>query len=178
MPAPTGPPPGRARGERAKLAETDVTIRRYARRDRAAVLEITRSSFGGFCLESGMEEKFGLLDGTDWAERKCAGIDYDLRRHPEHALVAVAGGRVVGFVCTRVYSDYSIGHVANMAVHKDSQGQGIGRALLEAALHQFRRQGLRYARIETLEHNARGRELYPSCGFTEVGRQIFYFREI
>ncbi len=153
-------------------------IRKYSRRDRDAVLRITAESFEEFCLDWNIEQEFGPLADTNWQERKRAGVDYDLVRNPEHTFVAQVRGQVVGYVCTRLYRTTSIGHVANMAVDQDYQGRGIGKALLRAALKHFRDCGLRYARIETLEQNYKTRQLYPSFGFREVGRQVFYFREL
>ena len=72
----------------------------------------------------------------------------------------------------------SIGHIRNLAVTPAEQGHGIGRALIDHALQHFRRQGMRAARIETLEQNERCAEFYPRLGFTEVGRQVFYFKEL
>jgi ribosomal protein S18 acetylase RimI-like enzyme len=65
-----------------------------------------------------------------------------------------------------------------MAVASDYQGQGVGKILMRQALSHFREHGMRYARIETLEQNYRGQSLYPAFGFKEVGRQIFYLREL
>lgn len=156
----------------------DVKVRRYRRRDRDAVMRITEESFEGFCLDSCIEERFGPISGLTWQERKRDVIDYDLRRNPEHALVAEADGLVVGYVCTRLYHDYAIGHVANMAVAKEYQGRGVGKMLIRAALDHFRKCGMRYARIEALEDNYRARDFYLSFGFREVARQIYYLREL
>ncbi|MGD2175528.1 MAG: GNAT family N-acetyltransferase [Candidatus Brocadiaceae bacterium] len=157
---------------------SEAQIRKYAKRDRAAVLRITDASFGGFCVDSNIEEHFGLLAGTSWQDRKRAGIDHDLRRHPKHAFVAEIGGEIVGFVCTRLYRTTCIGHIANIAVEPAHQGMGVGRQLLQAALEHFRQCGMRYARVETMEQNYKGRKLYPSLGFEEVARQVFYLREL
>lgn len=157
---------------------SEPTIRRYKRRDREAVLSITEKSFGSFCLDSNIEERFGTVGGTTWQDRKRSGIDYDLRNNPEHTFVAEVDGQVVGYICGRTYRSTSIGHVANMAVHPDHQGHGVGRKLLGKTLEHFRECGMRYARIETLEQNYKARRLYPSVGFEEVGRQVFYFREL
>jgi len=155
-----------------------VLIRPYRRRDRESILRIAEQSFEGFCLDGNMEEHFGRIAHTTWQQRKRDGIDYDLRSNPDDALVAEVDGKVVGFCCTRLYRRYLIGHVANMAVDRDYQGRGIGKMLVRAALDHFRRQGMEYARIETLEQNYKGRRLYPSFGFKEIGRQVFYFREL
>ncbi len=157
---------------------SEPTVRKYRRRDRAAIMRITEESFEGFCLDSHMEEKFGLIASTTWQERKRDGIDYDLRRHPEHAFVAELDDRAVGYVCTRIYREHSMGHVANMAVARDYQGRGVGKALMRRALEHFRECGMHYARVETLEQNYKGRKLYPAFGFKEVGRQVYFLREL
>jgi ribosomal-protein-alanine N-acetyltransferase len=156
----------------------DVNIRRYHKRDRQSVLDITDRSFEGFCLEANMEQHFGTIAGTSWQKRKHDAIEYDLRYSSKHVFVAEIGGEVVGYVCTRLYSERMIGHIANMAVAPEHQDRGIGRMLMARALENFRDCGMRYARIETLERNERGRHLYPEMGFREVGRQIFYFRRL
>jgi ribosomal protein S18 acetylase RimI-like enzyme len=65
-----------------------------------------------------------------------------------------------------------------MAVAASYQGLGVGKALIGHALEHFRKRGMRYARIETLQQNYKGQKLYPSFGFTEIGRQIYYLREL
>lgn len=157
---------------------SDVRIRKYRRGDREAVLRITQESFDGFCIDANMEEHFGRIANTTWQQRKRDGIDYDLRRNRDNAFVAELDGQVVGYICTRIYRDLATGHVANMAVAKDWQGHGIGKMLMRAALDHFRDCGMRYARIETLEQNYKGQQLYPAFGFKEIGRQIFYLREL
>jgi ribosomal protein S18 acetylase RimI-like enzyme len=88
--------------------------------------------------------------------------------------VAEAGGRVLGYITTQVDRESGKGRIPNLAVDASARGQGIGRRLIEHALEYFRRQGLAFAMIETMENNPVGQRLYPSCGFEEVGRQIHY----
>ena len=45
-------------------------------------------------------------------------------------------------------------------------------------MQHFRDEGMEYARIETLQQNERGRRFYPKLGFEEVGRQVFYVKEL
>ena len=156
----------------------EIVVRKFRRSDRTAVLAITEDSFGGFCMEANMEEHFGPIAGSTWSERKREGIDFDLRRYAAHTFVAEVDGEVVGYVATRLYSSVLTGHVANMAVARRCQGIGVGKALMRAALDHFRQEGMRYARVETLEQNAKGQHIYPAFGFKEIGRQIFYFREL
>ena len=120
---------------------------------------------------------FGKISDR-WQQLKKDAVDYDLTGNPDCAYVAEGGGRVVGFVCNRLYRHRSVGHVTNIAVTAAFQGRGIGKALIEESLRCFREKGMRYARIETLEQNAKALKFYPSLGFREVGRQIYYFKEL
>jgi ribosomal protein S18 acetylase RimI-like enzyme len=88
--------------------------------------------------------------------------------------VAEVEGEVVGYVTTSIVPEHRVGRIPDLAVAARVRGQGIGRRLLEHALASFRAQGLRVARIETLEHNRAGRHLYPSLGFVEVARQVHF----
>jgi len=141
-------------------------------------MRITEESFEGFCMDYYMEQHFGRIAGTTWQERKCDGIEYDLQRHREHTLVAELDGEIVGYLCARIDIEYATGHIANLAVAKDHQSRGIGKMLISEALEHFRECGMRYARIETLDENYRARKLYPAFGFREIGRQVYYLREL
>jgi len=156
----------------------ELRVRDYRKADCAAVLRITAESFEGFCMDYNMEKEFGLIAGTTWQERKREGVEYDLHRYAEHTFVAELDGEVVGYVSNRVLPEQSTGHIANLAVSKEHQSRGAGKLLIQRSLDYFRECGLRYARIETLEQNFKGRKLYPSFGFKEIGRQIFYLRKL
>lgn len=154
-----------------------IKVRGYRRRDKARVFEVAVESFDGLSLDQNIEKMFGEIADT-WQKSKKDHVDYDLSGSPHSAFVAVVGGEVVGFICNRIYRQRATGHVTNLAVASQFQGQGVGRALVEASLKHFRDKGLRYARIETLEQNEKARGFYPKLGFKEVGRQVFYVKEL
>ena len=154
-----------------------VQVRRYHRRDHQVVLELSAENFSGVCLDENIENAFGQV-GAEWQQHKMDSIDYDLTNSPTSCFVAEVDGKVVGVVCNRLYHDRSVGHVANLAVQREYQGRGIGKALMKATIDHFRETGMRFARIETLEQNEKGQKFYPSLGFKEIGRQIFYFMKL
>ena len=156
----------------------EVTVRKYHSRDRDAVMDITDRGFEGFCLDENVEKLFGDISGTSWQSRKKKAIQYDLDHRPADTLIAEVDGKVAAYACTRLYRNRSVGHVANMAVAPEYQGQGVGKALLKAALEHFRENGMDYARIETLEQNYKAKKFYPKMDFKEVGKRIYYFREL
>lgn len=154
-----------------------VRIRQYKSRDRRDVLRLARTSFDDVCLDENIENDFGQV-GEDWRTLKKNAVDYDLKNNPSSTFVAIVDGQIIGFICTRLYQPRRLGHVANLAVEQSHQGQGVGRAMLDHALEYFETHGMNFARIETLEQNEKARTFYPSLGFKEVGRQIFYFKEL
>ena len=124
----------------------NIKVRTFRRRDKARVMEIAVHSFVGLCLDENIEAVFGKI-GDGWQQQKRDHVDYDLSGSPNSSLVAEVDGKVVGFVCNRLYRHRSTGHVTNLAVDGEYQGMGVGRALLEASLAHFRDKGMQYARI-------------------------------
>lgn len=153
-------------------------IRGYHSRDLKALKAVTRAALGGMCVDSSVEEKFGLINGTTWEDRRCAYIEQDVTYWPDYTFVAELAGEVVGYITTSLDRFSHTGHIRNLAVLPAQQGKGIGRSLIAHALACFKRDGMEYARIETVTHNDRCTALYPRMGFVEVARQVFYFRKL
>ena len=56
------------------------------------------------------------------------------------------------------------------------RGRGVGRALIDAAIEQAERDGVRKLTLRVLGHNAPARALYAACGFEVEGvpRELFF----
>jgi len=88
---------------------------------------------------------------------------------------ARSGGRdIVGYVVAWFAADE--GEIANLAVAPSGWGSGIGRRLLEAALHAATSRGAAAVYLEVRDSNDRARRLYQSSGFEEIGRRRRYYR--
>jgi L-phenylalanine/L-methionine N-acetyltransferase len=87
-------------------------------------------------------------------------------------LMAVEGGRLVGYVGIERERQRSTRHVASLAigVAEDRRGAGIGTALLAAALGWARSAGVRKVLLSVYPHNDRALALYRRFGFVEEGR--------
>jgi ribosomal protein S18 acetylase RimI-like enzyme len=157
---------------------TDVNIRAYRPDDLVGIKQLTVDAFGGVTLEQDVERALGILRGRDWRWRKARHIDEDVAANPGGVFVAEVEGRLVGYITTRVDHESSKGRIPNLAVAVEFRGQGLGRRLVEHALHYFRGEGLAYAMIETMAQNEAGQHLYPSCGFVEVARQIHFAKKL
>jgi len=104
--------------------------------------------------------------------------------------VLLAGDGPDGFAQLRyrpwVYSAGPNAHsyLEELYVVPSLRGQGIGRALLEAALEAARGEGATHMELGTSENDAAARALYESLGFTNrEGRpegpvMLFYEREL
>lgn len=161
-----------------KPAPAGAVIRLVRRGDVKALRAITAEAFDGISSEQNVERVFGKVAGTTWQERRCTYIERDVEYWPSTCYVAERDGRVIGYLTSVADTATRTGHIRNMAVAPAFQGQGLGRALIEHALDAFRAAGMRYARIEALEQNTRCTEFYPRLGFTEIARQVMYFREL
>lgn len=150
------------------------TIRLYQPSDLPRLREITVEAFDGVSIDQNAERQFGLIHGRDWRWRKARHTDEDARRDPDGIFVMVDGEEILGFIATWMDHEAGIGHIPNLALTAKARGKGLGKRLIRKALDHFRRQGLPYAKIETLAQNSVGERLYPAMGFREVARQIHY----
>jgi ribosomal-protein-alanine N-acetyltransferase len=82
---------------------------------------------------------------------------------------ALAGYVVAWFVLDE-------GEVANLAVAASARRQGIGSALLDAAIRESTERGVTDLYLEVRESNQPARRLYASHGFEEVNRRKGYYR--
>lgn len=76
-------------------------------------------------------------------------------------IVAEIGGEIVGFAAVVG------GELDGLFVEPDLWGGGIGRLLVEAAVHEARKRGLAL----TVIANPRAQRFYENCGFTVEGEQ-------
>jgi GNAT superfamily N-acetyltransferase len=75
-------------------------------------------------------------------------------------------------------------YLEELYVVPDRRGQGLGRALMEAAIELARREGATYMELGTGDDDVAARALYESLGFTNTGGRpdgavnYFYEREL
>ena len=63
-----------------------------------------------------------------------------------------------------------------MAVARDRRGQGVGSALLAAAVDEARRRDLHKLTLAVFPHNAAAIALYRKFGFVEEGHRVKQLR--
>ena len=155
-----------------------IVIRPYRESDRQALRDMTVEAFEEVSIDHNIDRVLGPVAGRDWRWRKARHVDEDVTANPAGIFVAEAGGRVVGYVSTRIDREAGRGRIPNLAVDAAARNLGLGRRLIEHALDYFRVEGLVYAVIETMAQNAVGDHLYRACGFAEVARQVHFARRL
>jgi len=155
-----------------------MNIRLYQASDLNELKRITIEGFEGIAIDQSVENALGILSGFDWRWRKARHVDEDVGANSTGVFVAEEFGKVLGYISTRVDYDAGQGRIPNLAVDQSVRGRGIGRLLIEHALDYFRREGMSFATIETMDNNPVGQHLYPSCGFVETCRQIHFAKKL
>jgi ribosomal-protein-alanine N-acetyltransferase len=88
-------------------------------------------------------------------------------------LVATDSNSVVGYAIVLLAGSGS--ELANLAVSRLMQHQGLGRRLLDEALGQAQAHGSKEMFLEVRASNTAAIHLYTSAGFEAVGRRVRYY---
>ncbi len=86
-------------------------------------------------------------------------------------LVAEVDGEVVGFLVLAFVPTLSglRALIDDLAVHPDYRRQGLGAALVEAAMQRASRRGATHLLVDTSRGDPAAREFYQACGFEAGG---------
>ncbi|OZE28362.1 GNAT family N-acetyltransferase [Rhodococcus sp. 05-2255-1e] len=114
-----------------------------------------------------------------WRKRQKDDLTTVLAQEPENVDVALSGSALVGWVCTRIHPEDSMGEIYVLAVDPEWQRQGVGRMLMRHSTARAKSAGMHMVMVETGDdsgHTA-ARLAYESDGFERwpVAR---YFRDI
>jgi ribosomal protein S18 acetylase RimI-like enzyme len=153
-----------------------VTVRPMAPADREHCAEFGVEVFEVIPPTVKTQEQITLNDTIGWREKKRASFMHEFATLPGCFVAETAAAGVVGFVTAGADTAALHGYISHLGVAEGSQGLGVGRTLLEAALDWMRQQpeGLRSAGIGAVATNWTGLHLYPSVGFLEVDRSVNY----
>jgi len=102
----------------------------------------------------------GLNDVDDSPE----GIERYLRRNPSTSFVAAEGDAIVG--CILAGHDGRRGYIYHTAVKPECRSQGIGKALVEAALAALREENIGKVALVAFSRNEAGNAFWERMGFT------------
>ncbi len=133
---------------------TDVTIRRAGIEDADGL---------GRCLDAAYAQYAARIEDLPSMSEECAGeIAANL------VWVAESGGGIVGALVLAPREGFML--LANVAVHPDMRGAGVGRRLLALAESEAARRGYGEMRLNTHADMPETIGLYARNGWTETGR--------
>jgi ribosomal-protein-alanine N-acetyltransferase len=111
------------------------------------------------------------------AERWSAGMFWNELANGHHYRVAVDSGVVVGYAGLAFSGpEAPEAWVQNIAVRRDAQRRGIGRALLHDLLAEAARRGVKRVMLEVAVENSPAQKLYAMNGFEPVGVRRGYYQ--
>ncbi len=142
-------------GVESKRERANATIRAFHGGDAGAVTRILRES-----PEAANWPEESYREALNWAGAV--------------ALVSEGDGRVTGFLIGRQVADEA--EILNVAVAESSRREGVGWALLRAALGEFLARGVSRVFLEVRESNETGIAFYEKRGFAKTGRRAGYYR--
>ncbi len=130
-----------------------VAIRSFHGKDEAELLRVNAASFAH-------HPEQGSMSSSDLAERMGEPW-FD----PAGLLVAMRGGRMLGFHWTKQHSA-ALGEVYVVGVDPEAQGMGLGKALTRAGLDHLAGRGVSEVELYVESDNAAAIRLYTGLGFT------------
>lgn len=110
--------------------------------------------------------------GRPWSQPYSEAEVAAMLAGPDDMLFAVVDGEPVGVVWHEMLPG-GRGRVEPIGIVEEFQGQGYGRKLLVAALHNLRRRGASLIEIALWRENTTAMHLYKSLGFTETGNWYY-----
>jgi ribosomal protein S18 acetylase RimI-like enzyme len=119
-----------------------------------------------------LEDASFICDGVD--RRAMAGF---LRSSAALVLLDASGDQLRGHVIVRFNARHRIARIYSIAVAAHCQGQGVGRALVQAAEAAALARGRVEMRLEISVDNAASQALFRACGYRVFGRYEDYYED-
>jgi ribosomal protein S18 acetylase RimI-like enzyme len=123
-----------------------------------------------------IDARFGPLNGQDWRTR----WRHRVRQAFDHQIVLLGetDGRIAAASFGTIDGGTALAYIDLLAVDRELQRRGYGREMLQGMMQHLRECGARYVYLDCMADNDAGNGLYAAAGFTEVARQVRWFREL
>jgi len=147
-----------------------ANLRPYETNQRAALLDLSIRAWTPVFPALKQDVPRFVYEGfypNGWEPRQLSDLAKVLDEEPSNVDVAFEEGKPIGWVCTRLHPEDSMGEIYVLVVDPDHQRQGIGQLLLEHSKQKVRSAGMAMLMVETVEDkgHAPARKLYESNGF-------------
>ncbi len=121
-------------------------------------------------LDEVMQIESTVHGPTHWKRSAFVG---EINSESSATWVASLHGKVVGYAVLNIIENE--GHIINIAVHPDWQGNKIGKALLLELVFCAINWHLEHLTLEVRESNEPAKKLYFGFGFEEKGKRPNYY---
>jgi ribosomal protein S18 acetylase RimI-like enzyme len=107
-------------------------------------------------------------------------VKTDIEAHPGQTIVCVEDGKIVGFCDYFFEEDKTLGVIGYNATDPDCHLKGIGQQMYRWVLDEFRRRGMRFARVYTGldDGHAPARRAYERAGFNIQRGNVTYYMKL
>lgn len=148
-----------------------IVIRPATRQDRSFVLSLADR------LAEFEHPRWRTAEEIADGDRRALAGAFDAPKPDEALFVAELDGARAGCLLLWTLEDYFSGqrhgHISVLAVTREAEGKGVGRALIEHAEQWARERGHTRLTLSVFEANARARHLYERTGFeVELRRYV------
>ena len=116
-------------------------------------------------------ELLAHVDGTYFAHTSRAAIERFIRDEADVHVLGRIGGTVVAFGMLRGWSAGYAEPSLGIAVRRDAEGQGHGRAMMGILRELAIERGAQSIRLRVSPANERAVHLYRACGYTVAGSE-------
>jgi ribosomal-protein-alanine N-acetyltransferase len=154
----------------------EISLRPATPADFAALEALVIDSFEPITWQKKLDQKIGPLNGRDWRQRWAARLRHIFAT--QVVLLGEAEGSLAGMATATIDRDAALGFIDVLAVGRNFQGRGLGRAMLRGMLDHLKSVGCNYVNLDCLTDNDAGNALYRSEGFEEVARHIRWFKQL
>lgn len=104
------------------------------------------------------------------------GIAMFLKRNPETCFVALGGETVIGVILCG--HDGRRGYIYHTVIHPDHRKQGVGTALINAAVSALQKEGITRVCLNVMESNENGKRFWVNRGWEKKDFLGFYSKSI
>ena len=159
-------------------------VRPFQPNDLPVIMEIGRNAFReGEQLNRQVygEELYELLPKEEIDEEIGDSIaratKYHCEKWPDTVYVCEEDERVIGYVMFGLHRETGVGEIGLNALMPEYRGKGFAQQMYKAVLDRFRKEGMRYARVDTgLDPGSEpARKAYERAGFNICSGEINYY---
>lgn len=122
-----------------------------------------------------IEDALSIEDDLFGADRWSAAMFWNELANGRYYVGAFADDELLGYAGLAL-SPPDEAWINTIAVRRDQQRRGIGRALLEDLLGAGRRHGVRHTLLEVAADNPAAQSLYDAYGFEVIGVRRGYYQ--